>query len=136
MRQFALCLALLLIQPPPPVLLSATFVTSTSAVVAWEQPAEMTHGITCLRIIHVGATDAAGICWRDLEAGPVRVDLPGIYAAQWYTPQISDRFILAFGMDDVGSAVLGEAVVYRTYLPLATKSTPAMRALYLPAIRF
>ncbi len=133
-----LLLFALLLQPsaPPPVLLSATFTSSgTSAIVAWEQPAEMTHGITCLRIYHVGVTDAAGICWRDLEAGPQVVRIPGIYADPAYRPQISDRLILAFGMDDVGQATLGEAVVYRTYLPLVGKQSAPPNTVRLPLIR-
>ena len=134
MRWLLLFLALL--QPtPPPVLLHATFTTSTTAVVAWEQPAEMANGIICLRIYHAGATDAAGICWRDLPAGPVRVELPGIYDKKWYTPAYGDRLILAFGMQDVGSAVLGEAVVYTTYLPLVGKYSAPPSTVHLPLVR-
>jgi hypothetical protein len=131
-RALALLLALLLLQPtPPPVPLSATFVTSTSAVVSWQQPPGIP--ITCLRIYHVGAEWPAGICWRDLEAGEMRVELPGIYTHPAYRPQISDRIILAFGMQDVGHATLGEAFVYRAYLPLTQHSAPpAQRAVYLP----
>ncbi len=130
-----LLLFALLIQPAPPVLLSATFTSSTSAIVAWEQPAGVP--ITCLRIYHAGYEWPAGICWRDLEAGPMRVELPGIYAQPAYRPQISDRLVLAFGMQDVGTATLGETVVYRVYLPLVGRqeSSPP-RLLYLPAIRF
>ena len=130
-----LALALSLLQSaPPPVLLSATFDSSTSAVVAWEQPAEMTHGITCLRIYHAGYEWPAGICWRDLEAGPQVVRLPGIYSDA-YKPQFGDRLVLAFGMDDVGSAVLGEAVVYRTYLPLVGKHSAPLNVVRLPLVR-
>jgi hypothetical protein len=136
MKTLALLLALLLIQPPPPVLLQATFTSSTSAVVSWQQPAEMEHGITCLRIYHVGAEWPAGICWRDLEAGEMRVELPGIYAHPAYRPEVGDRLVLAFGMEDVGSTTLGDAFVYTTYLPLTQQSAPLVpRALYLPVFR-
>ena len=130
--RWLLLFALFLQPTPPPVLLSATFVTSTSAVVSWEQPAEMASGITCLRIYHAGAEWPAGICWNDLEAGPRAVHLPGIYDKKWYTPAVGDRLILAFGMDDVGSAVLGEAIVYRTYLPLVGKRTAPLNVVRLP----
>ena len=132
MRMLSILALVLLIQPAPPVLVSATFVTSTSAIVAWQQPTEMANGITCLRIYHVGATDAAGICWRDLPAGAMRVDLPGIYDKKWYTPQISDKIILAFGMEDVGSTTLGETVVYRVYLPLVGKQSAPPNTARLP----
>lgn len=136
MRLLTVLVLMFALQPtPPPVLLSATFVTSTSAVVAWEQPAEMAHGITCLRIYHVGVTDAAGICWRDLPAGPQVVRLPGIYDTRWYTPQNSDKIVLAFGMDDVGSAVLGEAAVYRAYMPFVGKQSAPLNMVRLPLVR-
>ena len=135
MKRLTLCFALLLQPTPPPVLLSATFDTSTSAVVAWEQPAEMAHGITCLRIYHVGATDAAGICWRDLEAGAQVVALPGIYDTRWYAPAYGDRLVLAFGMQDVGTATLGETVVYRVYLPLIGKQSAPLNTVRLPVVR-
>jgi hypothetical protein len=130
MKTLALLLALLLIQPNP-VPLSATFVTSTSAVVSWQQPAGVP--ISCLRIYHVGAEWPAGICWRDLGEGPVRVELPGIYAHPAYRPEVGDRLVVAFGMDDVGQATLGEAFVYQLYLPLTQHSAPpAQRAVFLP----
>ncbi len=118
-----------------PVLLSATFVTSSSAIVAWEQPAEMANGITCLRIYHVGAEWPAGICWRDLEAGPVQVALPGELTHPAYRPQISDRIVLAFGMDDVGCTTLGESAVYTTYLPLTTNQSAPFNTVRLPVVR-
>jgi hypothetical protein len=131
-RTLALLLALLL--QPSPVLVSASFVTSTSAVVSWQQPPGVP--ISCLRIYHVGAEWPAGICWRDLEAGEMRVELPGIYTHPAYRPQVSDKIILAFGMEDVGSATLGEAFVYTTYLPLTHQSAPpAQRAVFLPVLR-
>jgi hypothetical protein len=131
-----IAILLLLFQPPPPVPLSASFTSSTSAVVSWQQPAEMEHGITCLRIYHVGAEWPAGICWRDLPAGLMRVELPGIYAHPAYRPRISDRIVLAFGMDDVGQATLGEAAMYRTYVPLTQQSAlPVQRAVFLPVFR-
>jgi hypothetical protein len=130
MRTILLLLALLL--QPSPVLVSASFTSSTSAVVSWQQPPGVP--ITCLRIYHTGAEWPAGICWRELPEGEMRVELPGIYAHPAYRPQVSDKIILAFGMDDVGQATLGEAFVYTTYLPLTHQSAAPMerRAVYLP----
>ena len=115
------------------ILLQAVFVTSTSAVVSWQQPAGIP--ITCLRIYHAGATWPAGVCYHDLPAGPMRVDLPGTLTHPAYRPQISDRIVLAFGMDDVGEARLGESAVYDLYMPLVAKqNTAPMDAVYLPHI--
>jgi hypothetical protein len=131
-RALALLLALFFQPAPPPVPLSATFVTSTSAVVSWQQPAEMEHGITCL-VRYYGAEWPAGICWNDLAAGPVSVALPGIYLRPFYQPAIGDRYELHFNGARVGSATLGEAFVYTTYLPLTQQSAPPLqRAVYLP----
>jgi hypothetical protein len=117
-----------------PILISATFVTSTSAVVSWQQPPGVP--ITCLRIYHTGAEWPAGICWRDLPEGEMRVELPGIYAHPAYSPEVGDWLVVAFGMEDVGQATLGEAAVYRLYLPLAHQSAPLVpRAVFLPVFR-
>jgi hypothetical protein len=130
MRTILLLLALLI--QPSPVLLQATFVTSSSAVVSWQQPAEMEHGITCL-VRYYGAEWPAGICWNDLAAGPMSVALPGIYLRPFYSPALGDRYELHFNGARVGSATLGEAFVYTTYLPLAHQSAPPMqRAVFLP----
>lgn len=113
------------------ILLQAVFVTSTSAVVSWEQPAGA--AATCIRIYHAGATWPAGVCYRDLPAGPMKVDLPGALTHPAYRPQLGDRIVLAFGMDDVGSTTLGESAIYRVYLPGIRKDAPdAFRRVYLP----
>ena len=130
-----LLLAFLLLLQPAPVLLQAVFVTSTSAVVSWQQPADVP--ITCLRIYHhAGAAWPAGICYDDLPAGPTRVELPGALTHPAYRPQFGDRIVLAFGMDDVGHATLGESAVYEVYLGLITKQSalPTQRAVYLPVV--
>jgi hypothetical protein len=124
-------LSALLWQPPAPVLISATFITSTSAVVSWEQPAGIP--LTCIRIYHAGAQYPAGVCYDNLPAGPMRVDLPGALTHPAYRPQFGDRIVLAFGMDDVGQTTLGESAVYEVYLPLMAKqSTAPIDAVYLP----
>ena len=135
MRIVLLLLALLLQPAPPTVPLSATFVTSTSAVVSWQQPPGVR--ATCLRIYHAGATWPAGICWENLAVGPMRVTLPGIYTMHpAYRPVEGDRMVLAFGLEDVGSATLGQTIIYTTYLPLTRHSAPPVqRAVYLPVIR-
>jgi hypothetical protein len=124
----------LFFQPPPPVLLSASFTSSTSAVVSWQQPAEMEHGITCL-VRYYGAEWPAGICWNDLAAGPVSIALPGIYLKPFYVPANGDRYELHFNGARVGSATLGEAFVYTTYLPLTQQSAPPAQRVWMAAIR-
>lgn len=115
------------------IVLHATFDTSTTAAITWQQPPGIP--LTCLRIYHAGAEYPAGICYPDLPAGPVRVDLPGALTHPAYRPQFGDRIVLAFGMDDVGSAVLGEAAVYTTYLALVRAGrAPPLRMVYLPRI--
>ena len=136
MKAIALLRLALLLQPAPPsVPLSATFVTSTSAVVSWQQPPGVR--ATCLRIYHAGAEWPAGICWENLAAGPVSVTLPGIYTMHpAYRPVEGDCLVLAFGLEDVGSAVLGQTIIHTTYLPLTIHSAPpAQRAVYLPVFR-
>jgi hypothetical protein len=129
MRVFLLAILLLLfvLQPPPAVPLSATFVTSTSAVVSWQQPAGVR--ATCLRIYHAGAEWPAGICYENLPAGLMKVELPGTLPPDpAFRPQSGDRLVLAFGMEDVGSAILGQTVIHTTYLPLLNRQTaPAYR---------
>lgn len=112
------------------VLLGATFTSSTTAAITWQQPPGVVE--TCLRRVY-GAEWPAGICWRNLEAGEMRVDLPGIYDKRWYTPAYGDRYILSFEGVDVGQATLGEAVVYTLYMPLAVKHDTPERA-YLPVV--
>ena len=116
------------------ILLQAVFVTSTSAVVSWEQPAGV--AVSCIRIYHAGAQYPAGICYDNLPAGPTRVELPGALTHPAYLPQFGDRIVLAFGMDDVGHATLGESAVYEVYLGLITKQSalPTQRAVYLPVV--
>ena len=116
------------------ILLQAVFVTSTSAVVSWEQPAGV--AVSCIRIYHAGAQYPAGICYDNLPAGPTRVELPGALTHPAYRPQFGDRIVLAFGMDDVGHATLGESAVYEVYLGLITKQSalPTQRAVYLPVV--
>lgn len=106
------------------VLITAYFNTSTTAVISWEQPAGVHQ--TCLRRVY-GATWPAGICWHDLPAGPFSAELPGDLEHPAYRPAHGDRYILEFDGIDVGSALLGEAVVYETYLALTMKQT-AQRA--------
>lgn len=101
------------------VLVGATFTSSTTAAITWQQPEGVR--ITCLRIYHAGAEYPAGICYDNLPAGPMRVDLPGALTHPAYRPAWGDRIVLAFGLDDVGRAVLGEAAVYTLYMPLARK---------------
>ena len=113
------------------ILLQAVFVTSTSAVVSWDQPPGIP--LTCIRIYHAGDQYPAGICYDNLPAGPTRVELPGALPRQWYAPRTGDRIVLAFGMDDVGSTTLGESAVHRVYLPaMAQQNTASIGAVYLP----
>lgn len=133
-RHLAILIILTLIQPVPSVLISATFNTSTSAIVSWQQPAEMAHGITCL-VRYYGAEWPAGICWNDLAAGPVSVTLPGIYTHPAYRPAHGDRYEVQFNGARVGSAVLGEAFVYQLYLPLTKQSAPLLWRLSFPLFR-
>lgn len=106
------------------ILLGATFTSSTSAAITWQQPADPPGlTLTCIRIYHVGAEWPAGICFNDLQEGPQRLDIPGALPAA-YRPQLGDRIVLAINETDVGSATLGEAAVYTLYLPLARKDAP------------
>ena len=111
------------------LLIVAVFVTSTSAVVSWEQPADV--ALTCIRVERAGAQWPAGICWANLPAGPQRVELPGIYDRRWYRPQVGDKITLAFGMEDVGETRLGESAVYTVYLPGIRKDAPRLERVYL-----
>jgi hypothetical protein len=113
------------------IALHATFDTSTTAVVSWQQPAGVR--ITCLRLYHPGEPTPAGVCYDNLAAGEQVVHLPGALPRQWYAPRIGTRIVLAFGMDDVGSASLGEVPsVYTLYLPLAQKRTAPQSVVRLP----
>ncbi len=116
------------------VALHATFNTSTTAVVSWEQPPGVYE--TCLRRVY-GAEWPAGICWRNLPAGTMKVDLPGIYNRRWYTPAHGDRYILSFEGVDVGTTTLGEVPsVYTLYLPAIQKAEPiAPPLVYVPVLR-
>lgn len=113
--------------------LHATFDTSTTAVVSWEQPPNISH--TCLHRYY-GAEYPAAICWRDLPAGPMRVDLPGIYDRRFYWPAHGDRYVLSFDGVDVGTTTLGEVPsVYTTYLPgIMTNAPPQAERVYLSTI--
>lgn len=138
MRPLLVALLLLFLQPPAPVFVQATFTTSTSAAVWWEQPADppgLTH--TCLRIYHIGVADPAGICFNDLPAGMQRVDLPGTLSDKAYQPAFGDRIVLAINMDDVGETTLGEVPsVYQVYLPLLTQQhAPETERVYVAVVR-
>lgn len=115
--------------------LHATFDSSTTAVVSWQQPPGI--ALTCLRVYHVGAEYPAGICYPDLAEGTQVVRLPGALTHPAYRPQMGDRIVLAFGMDDVGETTLGEVPsVYSVYLPLAmqTAAPAKVQPVYLPTI--
>lgn len=133
----ALLILLLLLQsaPPAPILVGATFTSSTSAAVWWEQPADplgLTH--TCLIRIYP-APFPAGICLNDLPAGPQRIDLPGDLTDPAYRPAYGDRFLLQINGVTVGQATLGEAEVHTLYLALVQHSrAPPLRLVYLPRI--
>jgi hypothetical protein len=109
---------LALLQPPAPVLIGATFTSSTTAAITWQQPPGV--GLTCLHRYY-GADSPAALCRNDLPAGPTRIDLPG-ELGPFYRPAWGDRYVLSFEGVPVGSAILGEAEVHTTYLPLAIKS--------------
>lgn len=112
------------------ILITAFFNTSTSAVISWEQPPGISR--TCI-VRYYGAEYPSGFCLHDLPAGPQSIELPGIYDGRWYSPAHGDRYDLWMDGVLVGSAVLGESVVYRLYMPLAIKSAPEVeRAVYLP----
>lgn len=113
------------------VLMAAVFNTSTTAVISWDQPAGVHQ--TCL-LRYYGATYPSGICWRDLEAGPMRVDLPGDYADPAYRPAWGDRYVLEMDGQQVGQAMLGESVIYRTYLSLVRQQSVVRHTLYMPAV--
>lgn len=104
--------------------------TSSGAAVSWQQPADF-HGTTCL-LKYSSATYPAGICWRDLPAGEQRIELPGIYHPGFYTPLNGDRYTIEMDGVAVGSATLGEARVYTTYLALVAKqNAPPEQRVYL-----
>jgi hypothetical protein len=109
----------LLWQPAPD--LHATW-QGDSAVISWQQPHGI--GLTCL-YRYYGATWPAAVCYHDLPAGPMRVELPGALLHPAYKPVNGDRYVLEFNGVAMASATLGEAVVYRSYLPLTlTRAVP------------
>lgn len=113
------------------ILLQAVFVTSTSAVVSWEQPIDAPDlTITCLVRIHAGGK--AGICWNDLAEGTQRVPLPGALTHPDYRPAYGDRIELHVNGDVVGSTTLGESAIYRVYLPGIRKDAPRLERVLLP----
>lgn len=123
-------------QPPVPVFVQATFTSSTSAAVWWQQPPDppgLTH--TCL-VREYGTTWPAGICWNDLEAGPMRVDLPGALTDPAYRPAFGDRYLLQINGETIGSATLGETEVHTLYLALVRHDIAPQHLTYLPALRF
>lgn len=132
MKLLLAALLLLFLQPPPPVLLSATFTSSTSATVSWQQPPDPEGlTITCL-VREYGATWPAGICYNDLPAGPMRVNLPGALTHPAYRPSFGDRYLLQINGTTVGSATLGEATVQTVYLGLIRNDAPEqVRRVYL-----
>lgn len=115
------------------VSLHATFDTSTSAVISWQQPAGIYE--TCLHRYY-GATDPAAICWRNLEAGEQVVRLPGIYDRRFYWPAHGDVYVLSFNGEVVGRTVLGEVPsTYTTYLPhMQTTGQSAPPKVYVPTV--
>jgi hypothetical protein len=118
---------------PAPVLMGATFTSSTSAAVSWQQPANVR--MTCL-LRYYGAEYPAGICWENLDAGPQKVTLPGELTHPAYRPAFGDRYELRFEDVPVGSATLGEATVYTLYVPLLSKqNAPEPHLTYLPALQ-
>lgn len=113
--------------------LHATFDTSTTAVVSWQQPPGV--ALTCLRIYHPGEATPAAICYNNLPAGETIVRLPGSLVHPAYRPQVGTRLVLAFGMDDVGTTTLGEVPsVYTTYLPHMTNAPPQAERVYVPVL--
>lgn len=120
------------------ILMTAYWNTSTSAIVSWEQPAGI--GQTCL-LRYYGAEWPAGICWHDLPAGPMSVELPGQLTHPAYQPAHGDRYELRYNGEVVGVATLGESVVYETYLALVMWTAPPeppeppSYTIYLAAIR-
>lgn len=121
----------------PAILLGATFTSSTSAAVTWQQPPDAPGlTVTCL-VREYGAVWPAGICYNDLPAGPVRVELPGQLTHPAYRPAYGDRYLLQINGATVGQATLGEAEVYTYYLaPITVQRSAPQRLTYLPALQF
>lgn len=120
--------ALLTLQPPTPILVGATFTSSTSAAITWQQPGGV--GLTCLHRYY-GAEWPSAVCYNDLPEGPARVDLPGALGP-FYRPAYGDRYVLSFEGVPVGQATLGEAAIYTLYMPLAQKRTAPQSVVRLP----
>jgi hypothetical protein len=117
------------------IALHASFDSSTTAVVSWEQPAdEPGLTITCL-VRYYGAEYGAGVCWNDLEEGTRVVRLPGALVHPAYRPSLGDVYSLQINGVEVGRTTLGEVPsVYTLYLPLATQQTARdVPPVYLPA---
>lgn len=113
--------------------LSATFTSSTTAVISWQQPPGVRG--TCL-LRQYGAEWPAGWCWQNLAAGPMWVDVPGTLTDPRFRPAEGDVYQLWMDGEIVGSAVLGQTIWHTVYLPLAIHSAPsAQRAVYLPIVR-
>jgi hypothetical protein len=123
---------LALLQPPAPVLIGATFTSSTTAAITWQQPPGV--GLTCLHRYY-GAADPAALCRNDLPAGPTRIDLPGALGP-FYRPAWGDRYVLSFEGVDVGRTTLGEVPnVYTAYLSLVRGGVgEARRGIHLPLV--
>lgn len=124
----ALLLFLALIQPG-----LAAHWDGPGAVITWQQPAGVR--MTCLYRFY-GVAWPAAICWRDLPAGEMQVELPGALTHPAYVPAEGDHFELRFENVIAGSATLGEATVWRIALPLVQFDTrPPDRRIRLPMVR-
>ena len=111
--------------------LHATWAGPGSAVITWQQPPGVRQ--TCL-YRYYGARWPAAICWHDLKPGAQTVTIPGTLTHPAYQVAEGDRFVLEFGGVPVGSATLGEARVYRVWVPLARGGPAPTRRVYLPAL--
>ena len=114
------------------ILLGATFTSSTTAAITWDQPPGIGH--TCLHRYY-GAAWPAAICWRDLPEGPTRVDLPGIYDKRFYWPAHGDVYVLSHEGIEVARTTLGEVPsTYYAYLPSMTKQSAPLNMVRLPVV--
>lgn len=141
MRRLLILLLLLapcIARAEPLVPLGATFTSSTSAAITWQQPPDP-EGLTVTCIVReYGVEWPAGICFNDLPAGPQRLDLPGALTHPAYRPAAGDRYLLQINGVTVGSATLGEAEVHTLYLALVAKQQVEVEAphfTYLPVLR-
>jgi len=108
--------------------------TTSGANVSWQQPPGVRE--TCL-YRYYGAIWPSAICWRNLPEGEMHVELPGALSHPAYAPRDGDRYELHFDGAVVAQAMLGEARVYRVYLGVVRRETPApfSTPLYLPVFR-